>query len=148
MTLSKVSGGDLLAGLGGLALIGLLFAPWFGEKASSATEFRPADEEIVLDLLAWDVFTLTLVPLIIVALFGLTLLITTAYERTTAWPVAAQVFGVTLATIAILWLVIRLINEPGDNALVEIRWGAYAGLGTLALIWFGFAWSMRDEVRP
>jgi hypothetical protein len=147
MTLSKIRAGDLLAGLGGLALLVVTFVPWyhFLEGQEVGTRNIEVGHETQS---AWESLTVLRFLLIVVALLGIVQLATTAYERTTAWPVAAQVFGGFLGVLASLWTVIRLIDPPGTNLFADLRWGAWAGLLSVVAVTAGAWWSMRDEVRP
>jgi hypothetical protein len=60
-------------------------------------------------------------------------------------PVAASVVTSTLGIVATVLLLYRILNQPGPNAFVEVKLGAFLGfLCTLALA--SGAWrSMRDE---
>ena len=147
MTAQKVRIGDVLAGVGGLALPVVMFVPWYRFLPGQSVGTRNIpDNETVQN--AWQALTLTLVPLVLVALLGIALLATTLFERTQAWPVAAQVFTVTFGAIASLWLVIRLINPPGDNLFATRLWGSYVGTALVLAITAGAWSSMRDEIRP
>src|SRR5690606_36339010 len=75
MTLRKLTVGEVLAGLAGGAAIAVLFGPWFGDENG------------------WSAMTVLLVLVVLSALLGLTLLVTTAFQRSQAYPVAAEVFG-------------------------------------------------------
>jgi len=148
VTITKVRAGDVLAGLGGVALLVVLFAaPWyhFLEGVYTGTRTIAVGNE---DQSAWESLDVLRFLLILIALLGITQLVTTAYERTTAWPVAAQVFSAALGVFATLWLVIRLINPPGPNFAADLRWGAWAGLLCTVAVTAGAWWSMRDEIRP
>jgi len=147
MTASKVRTGDVVAGVGGVALLVVMFFPWyrFLPGPSVGTRNIPDTETVQT---AWQALTLTLVPLVLVALLGIALLATTLFQRTQAWPVAAQVFTVLVGAIASPWLVIRLINPPGDNLFATRLWGSYAGTALVLAITAGAWSSMRDEIRP
>lgn len=131
MTLRRLRAGDVLAGLGGLALLGVLFAPWFGGPATTFS--------------AWDTLTVILAFLIVVALLGLAILGLTAFERTPALPVAATVFTTPLGLLAAILVIVRILSPPGSLGL---EWGAWAGLACTLLIATGAWWSLRQDVRP
>jgi hypothetical protein len=69
----------------------------------------------------------------------------TAARRSPALPVAASVISSTLGIVATVLLLYRILNQPGPNAFVEVKLGAFIGfVCTLALA--AGAWrSMRDE---
>ena len=148
MTLTKVRAGDILAGVGGIALIVVMFAaPWYqflegvyvGTRTISAANTTQN---------AWEAFSVLDIALAITALLGITQLATTAFERTTAWPVAAQVFAAAIGTLTTIWMAIALINPPGPNFAADLEWGAWAGFLCVLAVTAGAWWSMRDEIRP
>jgi hypothetical protein len=147
MTAQKVRIGDVLAGFGGLALVVVVFLPWyeFLEGVYVGTRSVPLGGE---EQSAWESLDVLRFPLILVGLLGITQFATTLFERTTAWPVAAQVFGGFIGAIATLWTAIRLINPPGPNFGADLQWGAWVGLLAVLATTAGAWWSMRDELRP
>jgi hypothetical protein len=148
MTLTKIRAGDVLAGLGGLALIVLVFAaPWyhFIEGVYPGTRVIAPGHETQS---AWEALSVLRFPLLITGLLGVTQLATTAYERTTAWPVAAEVFAAAIGPLTTIWLAFRLLSPPGPDAEADLRWGSWAGLACCLAVTAGAWWSMRDEVRP
>jgi len=147
MTLRKVRPGDVLAGVGGLVLLVALFLPWYeviegvydGGRTIAATDTKQT---------AWESFRVLLVPLALTALLGIVLLVTTVYERTTAWPVAAQVFGAAIGALTSLWVLFRVIDSPFPDFASSLQIGAWLGLASVLAVTAGAWWSMRDEVRP
>jgi hypothetical protein len=147
MTLNKLRLGDVLAGLGGVVLLVVMFFPWYELLEGVQDGGRivtPTDTEQT----AWESFGPLLAFLVGTALLGITLFVTTAFERTSAWPVAAQVFGATVGTITVLWMLVRLLDEPGADFASDVRWGAWLGLLSLVAITAGAWLSMRAEERP
>jgi hypothetical protein len=123
MTLRKISPGEILAGLAAVALVAALFGPWFdGESAFGA-------------------FTVVLVLLVIVALLGIALLVTTAFQRSQAYPVAAEVFGFAIGSLTTLVVLIELIAR-GDRG-----WGAWLGLAGVLGVAAGSWVAMRASTR-
>jgi hypothetical protein len=124
-----------------------MFAPWyhFLPDVYPGTRYIPYGDE---SQSAWQALTVLRFPLVITALLGVTQLATTAFERTTAWPVAAEVFSAAIAPLTTLWLFIRVVNPPGPNYAADLKWGAWVGLLACLAITGGAWWSLRDEVRP
>jgi len=147
MTLSKVRAGDVLAGLGGIALLGVMFVPWYDFIPGPYTGSRFIPDNDTTQS-AWQALTVSLVPLVLLALLGITVLATTVFQRTQAWPVAAQVFTASFGTIVSIIVLIRLINPPGPNFAAERQWGVWVGTLLVLAITAGAWWSMRDENRP
>ena len=123
MTLRKLTLGEVLAGLAGAALVATLFGPWFGGDS------------------AFGAFTVVLVLLVVTALLGIALLLTTAVQRSQAYPVAAEVFGFAFAVVTTLVLLVELVlrSDPG--------WAAWAGLAALIGVAAGTWAAMRAHTR-
>lgn len=124
MTLRKLTVGEVIAGLAGALLFALLFGPWFGGDTG------------------WSSLTVVLVLVLISAALGVILLVATAFQRSQAYPVAAEVFGFAFAavTTVILLLEILLRSSPG--------WAAWLGLVAVAAVALGSWVAMRAHVRP
>jgi hypothetical protein len=147
MTANKLRGGDVLAGLGGLALLVVMFLPWFDFLAGPYPGSRfIADNDTAQS--AWEAFSVLLVPLVLTALLGIALLAATLFERTSALPVAAQVFAAAIGSLTVLFVFIRIINPPGPNSAADVRWEGWLGLACTLAVTAGAWWSMRDEIRP
>ena len=134
MTASRLRAGDVVAGAAGIALLVVMFLPWYGTPGG--------------DQSAWQAFSAMLVPLVITALLGIALLATTAFERTPALPVAAQVWASAIGALTTLIVLYRIVNQPGDNAAVTVRYGAWLGLVCVLAVTVGAWASMRRDVRP
>jgi hypothetical protein len=147
MTARKLRGGDILAGAGGLALLAVMFVPWyhFLPGPYPGTRFV-ADNDTAQS--AWEAFSVLLVPLVLTALLGLALFATTLFERTSAFPVAAQVFCAAIGSLTVVFVFIRVVDPPGPNFAASVQWAAWAGLGCTVAIAAGAWWSMRQEIRP
>jgi threonine/homoserine/homoserine lactone efflux protein len=147
MTASKLRAGDILAGAGGLALLVVMFLPWYHFLPGPYEGSRfVADNDTAQS--AWEAFSVLLVPLVLTALLGLTLFAATLFERTSAVPVAAQVFGAAIGSLTVLFVFIRVVDPPGPNFAATVQWAAWAGLAATVAIAAGAWWSMRDEFRP
>jgi hypothetical protein len=124
MTLRKLTIGEIIAGLAGAVLFGLLFGPWFGGSTG------------------WSSLTVVLILVLISAGLGVILLFATAFQRSQAYPVAAEVFGFAFAAVTSVVLLIEILvrSNPG--------WAAWVGLIAVALVAAGSWVAMRAHVRP
>jgi hypothetical protein len=124
MTLRKLTLGEVIAGLAGAVLFALLFGPWFGGDSG------------------WGSLTVVLVLVLISAALGVILLLATAFQRSQAYPVAAEVFGFAFAAVTTVILAIELLlrSSPG--------WAAWVGLIAVACVAAGSWAAMRAHVRP
>jgi ABC-type transport system involved in cytochrome c biogenesis permease subunit len=126
---SRLRSGEIVAGLGALLLLVVLFAHWFDGRSGWGS-------------LGW----LALVPLVVAIAGGLGLVLTTLTERTPAKPVAVGVLTVPWALLAVLVILVRLIAQPGDDAAVSVGLPAYLGLlGAVAIL--AGAWRAIGDER-
>ena len=147
MTAGKLRAGDVLAGLAGVALLVVMFLPWFDFLAGPYPGSRfIADNDTAQS--AWEAFSILLVPLVLTALLGIGLFATTLFERSSAVPVAAQVFTAAIGSLTVILVLIRLLDPPGPNYAADVRWEGWAGLACTLAVAAGAWWSMRDELRP
>ena len=137
MELSRLRPGELIAAAGGVALLAAMFLKWY--ELSGGGVVRS------IGLTAWEAFSVTDLVLALAALAAIALAAVTAARRSPALPVAASVVTSTLGIVATVLLLYRILDQPGPNAFVEVKLGAFAGfLCTLALA--AGAWrSIRDE---
>jgi hypothetical protein len=122
VTLRKLTPGEVLAGLAGAVLVADLFGPWFGGDSG------------------WSLAVL-LVLLLITGGLGIVLLLTTAFQRSQAYPVAAEVFGFAFAAVTTLVLAIELAlrDHPG--------WSAWVGLLAVLCVAAGSWTALRAHTR-
>ena len=129
MRLGRLRAGEILALIGALAVLFTLTLDWY-ENAERSFD-------------AWDTFGPAMALILIAALAALALVVTTLTERSTAFPVAAQVWSVLFGLIGLIAAIVRMLERPdGASALCAGAWVALAGT---ILILAGSWQSMRDE---
>jgi hypothetical protein len=116
--------GEWLAAAGGLALLGFMWAPWYG------------------DANAWSAFAVVDVLLALAALAGIATAVLQATRRSPALPVFADVIASVIGLVALLVLVFRVLDPPGAGARA---WGAAAGFVSCLAVFAGAWLAMRDE---
>jgi hypothetical protein len=147
MTVNKVRRGDVLAGVGGLALLVVMFFPWYrflegvyvGARSVAANDTSQS---------AWQAFSVTEVLLVFLALLGIAQLVATLFQRTPAYAVAATVFAAFFGVITSLVALVRLINPPGPNFAADRLWGVWVGTLLVLAVTAGACWSLREADRP
>jgi hypothetical protein len=127
--------GELFAAVAAAALLVVSFLDWYG----------PQNREAGLD--AWQAFSVLDLLLGAVIALALALAVSNIVGRGPAVPVALGVITTTLALAATLLVLYRILNQPGPNDVIEVRAGAWLGLGAIAAVFGGAWWSMSDE-RP
>ena len=85
--------------------------------------------------------------LAVVAVLSLALLAFQFVGRGPALPVALAVITSSLALIALLLVAYRILNQPGPNEVVDVRYGAWLGLVATAVVFWG-AWKSMSDERP
>jgi hypothetical protein len=141
--LSRLRTADLVAGVGGVMLLVTLFLTWY--SAGGSASFGGREIQVSLNLTAWEAFSITDVILALTALSGIGLALLTASRRSPALPVAAGVITTTLGALATLLVFYRILNQPGPNEFLEVKFGAFLGfLSVLAVAVGGFR-AIRDE---
>jgi hypothetical protein len=149
--LRRLRASDVLAGLFGAALIGLLWAPWFqafGRGHAGVGFFARSSALPRGDWTAWQAMAVNDVIFFIVGLLGLWVVVATATQSTGAVPIAAGVFATFGGLIASVLAVIRLIWPP-DLGFGPTDRAAGVWLGAVAAIGLAVSAiaSMRDERR-
>ena len=129
MSVRRIRPGELLAAAGAVCAIVALTLPWY-ENADGK-------------LSAWSTFGPAVVLLILASIAALVLFFATLTERSPALPVAAGVWSVVFALIAVVAAIVRVLERP-DHA-TSLCAGAWLALvGAVAML-VGSWWSMSDE---
>jgi hypothetical protein len=127
--------GELFAALAAAGLLVISFLDWYGAQNREA------------GLNAWQAFSVLDLLLGVVIALALALAVSNVAGRGPAAPVALSVITSTLALAATLLVLYRILNQPGPNDVIEVRAGAWLGLGAVAALFGGAWWSMSDD-RP
>jgi hypothetical protein len=131
VSVGRLRGGDVLAGLGAGVLLVALFLDWFGPVGASGW-----------DSLGWLVLAIAVAAIAL----AVWLVVATAVARPVTHVVAADVLASVASAIAFVVLALRaLVFQPGPNALVELRSGAWVGLAGALAMTIGAWWSLADE---
>jgi carbon starvation protein CstA len=139
----RLRDGERIAGIGGLALLAVMFVDWYG-----ATVMFGALDRLDLGATAWEAFSVLDVVLALLALVPLILVVLQATRDSPSLPIAFSVFTTVAGAIATLLILYRIVNQPGANDAVEVEAGAWLGLAAAAAIAVGGWRSMRVEAMP
>ena len=131
LSIGRLRGGELLAGVGAVVLLVSLFLDWVGPAGQSGW-----------DALGWLVLALVAIAVLSAAV----LVVLTTADRPVTHIVAAAVLTATVAPIALVALALRvLVFQPGPNEVTTVEYGAWIGLAAAALLTVGAWWSLADE---
>jgi hypothetical protein len=109
---STLSSGELVGAIGGLGLLVASFLPWYSAGGENAN--------------AWQAFSVTDVILAAAAVMGLSVGIAVLTHLSVSYPPAGSSVATGFGVVAVLLIVYRLIDPPGNGVDVEI--GAWLGL--------------------
>jgi hypothetical protein len=144
--LSRLRAGELIAAAGGVALLVVMFLDWYA--AGGTTEVGGQDIEISVGFSAWEAFGITDILLALSALIAIGTAVITATRRSPALPVAGSVITSTAGGFATLLVLYRIVNQPGPNEFIEVKFPAFLGFLCALAIAAGGWRSMRDESWP
>jgi hypothetical protein len=142
---SRLRRGELIVGAGAIVLLASMFLlTWYGLSGTlGATASKLG---LSTSVNGWHGLTNVRWLILVSAACGLALVFLQATQRAPAWPVSLSVIVTVLALITALALVYRvLINEPGPSNLIEPRAGAFVGLISALVLFYGGYESMRQE---
>jgi hypothetical protein len=127
----RLRAGEWLAGVGAVALLATLFGDWVGPRGETGWSS-----------LGWLVLVVALAAVVCAAW----LVIATVVGRPVAQVVAGAVLTATTGSLAFVVLALRtLIFQPGPNDLVDLRYGAWLGVLSAAMLAVGGWWAIADE---
>jgi len=125
-------------GLGGVALLGVMFLDWFEVGDAGAS--------------AWEAFAVNDVILATAALLAIAGFLLTVVHPTAAVPLALSSLATLLSVIALVLVALRLAWPPdlggGDAVETTRAIGSWLGLVATALLLGGCLASIRDERLP
>ena len=147
MDAGRLSRGELIAGIAGLALFIVMFFSWFGAPgvAGDASDVA-AELGIVVDLgltaNAWQAFDFIDLVLLLTVIVSVGVAIAAAAAKNVNLPVAGGALTAGLGIIATLLVLYRIIDPP-FSAGREI--GVWLGLIASAGVAFGGWTSMQEQ---
>ena len=141
MDLRRLRFGDWIMGGGSLAVLVVMFLPWYEPAAQGAPSLN-----------AWESFAVNDVILALAALLALGSFVLAALQPTAAVPLALASLATVFALIALILVALRVVWPPdigtGDAFDTARLTGAWLGLVATALLTGGCLASIRDERVP
>jgi hypothetical protein len=141
MDTTKLRLGEVVAGVSAVLLFVVMFFHWYGIKGvvfGRTVELGGAS--------AWQVYSYTDLLLLILIILALGMVLLSASQRSTALPISMNVvvtgFG-GIMTLIVLYRVV--INQPGPNDLITVKFWGYVGLLLTAGVAAGAFMAMREE---
>jgi hypothetical protein len=146
MDLRRLRRGEIVAAASALALFVVMFLSWYGTAGVTAQQ-----EKLIAagggdtTASAWQSYDVLDFYLLLVVVAALVLALLTATERSPALPVGASVITTVLAALGVLLVLVRILDQPGPNDAVSVKYGAWLGLASTAGILVGALLSLREE---
>lgn len=139
---SRLRRGEQIAGAGALLLlISLFLFKWYGVSISFG-----GSDTFSASVNGWHGHTVLRWLMLLSIVAAVALVVSTATQSTPALPVSIAVIVTAIAGLTTVLLAYRvLINEPGPNELIGVRFGAYIGLIASAVVTYGGYLTMRTE---
>ena len=135
--------GEALAGAAGLVLLVDLFLTWYENVAVKGAALASAGADTTAD--AWQSFAAIDLWLALTGLVAVALAALTASQHSPAVPLATSVAVTFIGAVATVLVLYRLVNEPGADKLIDVRYGAFIGLMACVAVTAGGWIAMRDE---
>jgi hypothetical protein len=153
MDLARLRFGDWVMGLGGLAVLGVMFLEWYGPPGDEFLFVYDASNPIrEIHLNAWEAFSVLDVVLALAAVMAIAAFVLTAVQPTAAVPLALSSLTTLVTLVAFVMVTLRTIWPPdifpGDQLDTSRSTGAWLGLVATALLMAGCLASIRDERLP
>jgi hypothetical protein len=153
---SRLRPADVLAGIGGAVLLGSLWLHWYGLDAGALirgddshstgwTLYAPLGG---YGATAWQAFSVIDVLLAIAALLAIGVPVSSVLARSPAMPVAFALLATVGGAIAVLLVLYRIVDQPGSNALVAVKAGAWIGLAGAVITLVGSWLALADDSTP
>ncbi len=125
--------GELAGAVGGVGLLVSSFLPWYSAGGQDAT--------------AWQAFSVTDLVLAAAAVMGVSVAICVLARISVSYPVAGSSVAAGLGAVALILIVIRLIDPPGEGE-VGIEIGAWLGLVSAIAVTIGGYLGMQPMKAP
>lgn len=147
MDADRVGRGELIAGIAAVALLIIMWLPWFGyDVGGIAEDVTGIDFGDVagasVNLSAWESFGFIDIVLFVTVVVAVAFAAATAMSQTVALPVAASAITAGLGILSTVLIIYRLIDTPFD---ADRKYGVFLGLIAAAGIAYGGWAAMQEE---
>jgi hypothetical protein len=123
---NRLSRGDRIAGVAAVLLLVDMFLKWYSFNLPNGS-----------GLTAWQAFSMTDILLFLTCLAALAMVGTSATGRRAELPVSLPLVTAFLGAFMTLIVSYRIIDQPHDNQILNIEYGAYLGLILVAALTYG-----------
>jgi hypothetical protein len=136
---------DLGAGAAGVALLVVLFLPWYrGAVGTGVVSYGPGASS--QRATGWQAFSVVDVLLALAAALAIAIVVVTASTRGPAKPVASTVIATVVSAIAVLLVLWRALAPPEPG--LTRSYGVWLGLAATLLMFAASFAALHDERTP
>src|SRR5206468_11925964 len=117
LDVNRLSRGEQVAGIAAVLLLIDMFLNWYSVNVPNGP-----------GLTAWQTYSMTDILLFLTCLVALAMVGMTATGRRADLPVSLPLVTAFLGALMTLIVLYRIINQPHDNQILNVDYGAYLGL--------------------
>jgi hypothetical protein len=147
MDVNRLSTGEKIAGIAGIALILIMFIfDWYSVEASYGPFAASAGQN------AWESYSLVDIILFVSALCGIALALLVATDQDIELPIPGATIVTALGGLSTLLILFRIIDKPGfdipsgtPGISVSLSIGVFLGLISAAALTYGGYRAMQEE---
>jgi hypothetical protein len=144
--MTRLRPADWGAGAAGVALLVVLFLTWYEKPGGAAGPAITRPISLPVPVTGWEAFSVIDILLAAAALVALALVVVTAMARGPAKPVAFGVISTVTSAIAVVLVVFRLLDAPGN--FYAVHYGAWLGLAVALVMFVASFAALHDERTP
>jgi hypothetical protein len=145
---NRLNRGEQIAGIAAVLLFIDMFLNWYGANLGGALADAAKRFGVDTDVNAWQAFSSTDILIFITVVAALVMVGLRVMGRDGSVPVSLPMVVAALGAFTTLIILWRIINQPGDNDLVNVDYGAYLGLLLCAALTYGAIQSGEGLTMP
>jgi hypothetical protein len=151
--ITKVRPGQRIAALAGVVLFVVMWFSWYGVDVSKVPGGKAAQSLIAASgvdttATAWQAFDWIDLLMLLTVIVAVGSAVLVASGRSVQLPVSTASLTAGLGALATLLVLYRLVNEPGPDKFINIKFGAWLGLFSCAAIAYGGWRAMSEDAAP
>ncbi len=148
MDASRLTRGEQVAAIAGIALLVIMFLPWFGIGGVAGEALEQAQDlgfapDVSTSANAWQSFDVIDLVLLLTAIAAIGIAVAAMMAQTVALPIAASAITAGLGILSTVLVAYRLLDPPSDASR---KFGAFLGLIAAAGVAYG-GWLAMEEER-
>ncbi len=147
MDASRLTRGEQVAAIAGIALLVIMFLPWFGIGGAAGEAIEQAQDlgfapDVSTSANAWESFDVIDLVLLLTVVAAVGVAVAAMMAQTVAMPIAASAITAGLGILSTVLVAYRLLDPPYDASR---KFGAFLGLIAAAGVAYGGWLAMQEE---